>query len=402
VPELRRHRVHAIIYILITSVIPACPLVPGRGTSATIHVPRDYPTIQSAIDAASEGDVIVISPGIYMESVTLDKSVTVRAQVHDSDDPRNNTTILDGDGATVVTIPSGVTPGPALIGLVIRNGDDGISLRSLATVANISFVGNGDDLDYENGGGGICRDNVFRASRDDAIDLDHITNDLTIEGNLILHTSRSDDGIEIRLHDDDIAETAEMVIRNNEISGSGEDGIQIIDYFEDTNRRIIIERNLIHDVEMAGIGLMDGGVTTEDFRAASIRERIHVFHNTFVGNDHGISGGDNLIALNNIFQGHRLALKNVDGDSIASHNLFWNNTTDAQGSVVDAGTTLRSDPLLDATYRPRTGSPAIDAGTAYLRWRGEVVMNQPPSAYQGAAPDLGRHESSPPPTPPRS
>src|SRR5215217_5380200 len=105
----------------------------------------------------------------------------------------------------------------------------------------------------------------------------------------------------------------------SETWGSRSDGIQIIDYFTDTNRVIAIERNLIRDNGRAGIGLLDGGTTVEDFRAASVRERITVFHNTLLRNDHGISGGDNLIALNNIFVGHFLALKNVDADSIASH-----------------------------------------------------------------------------------
>ena len=40
----------------------------------------------------------------------------------------------------------------------------------------------------------------------------------------------------------------------------------------------------------AGIGLLDGGTTAEDYRAASIRERITVFHNTLIRNNHGISG----------------------------------------------------------------------------------------------------------------
>jgi hypothetical protein len=358
--------------------------------SATLLVPEDYPTIQMAIDAASPGQVIDVAPGTYPERITIDTPVTIRGRSFDPADPRNNTTVLDGGGRTVVTVPKGVPPGLTLLGLVIRGGEDGIAAAGPLTVASTYFVGNrGDDIDYVGVGGGVCRGNVFQGAGDDAIDLDHPNADLVIEGNRILHPG--DDGVEIRLHDDALPEVVDIVIRGNEIAGSGEDGVQVIDYLQDTLRRITIERNLIRDSRMAGIGLMDDAKSREDFRAASVRERILVFHNTFVRNDHGISGGDNLIALNNVFVGHVLALKDVDGDSVVSNVLFWENGTDATGSVVREA--IVADPLLDPAFRPQAGSPAIDAGVARFEWRGEVVMDQPSSAYAGAAPDLGFHEA---------
>jgi hypothetical protein len=83
----------------------------------------------------------------------------------------------------------------------------------------------------------------------------------------------------------------------------------------------------------------------------------------------------------------------MDGDSIAAYNLFWNNGTDHQSSNVDLGTTLFTDPLLDAKHHLLPGSPAIDAGTAHFEWQGETVLDLPSSAYKGAAPDLGWFES---------
>ncbi|MEM4402237.1 MAG: hypothetical protein QW376_07120, partial [Candidatus Caldarchaeum sp.] len=43
------------------------------------HVPRDFATIQAAIDAAREGDVILIGPGLYREQLVIGKSLTLRA-----------------------------------------------------------------------------------------------------------------------------------------------------------------------------------------------------------------------------------------------------------------------------------------------------------------------------------
>ena len=170
-----------------------------------------------------------------------------------------------------------------------------------------------------------------------ALTLDGAT-EATIENNII--RNNKDDGIEIRLHEYS-GPILNIIIRNNTIFGNHEDGIQLIDYPDVSDRVFFIEHNLIQESAMAGLGLMDNGDSNEDFRAANIPERIYLINNTFVGNPYGLSGGDNLIALNNIFiNSTTLALKNVDADSIAAYNLFWNNATDIQGSNVDSNTTL--------------------------------------------------------------
>jgi hypothetical protein len=160
-----------------------------------------------------------------------------------------------------------------------------------------------------------------------------------------------------------------------------------------SDRVFTIERNLIQGNAMVGLGLMDKGITREDFRAASIPERIHLFNNTFVANPYSVTGGDNLIALNNLFvRSATLALKNVDAGSIVAYNLFWQNGADQQGSNIDPSATWSVDPLLDASYHLLPGSPAIDAGAARFVWNGATVLDLPPGAYAGAAPDLGAFE----------
>ena len=72
------------------------------GLANAILVPGDHPTIQAAIDAAGNGDVIVIEAGMYWPTATIDtlgKAVTLSGAVDRQGLPA---TIIDGRGNTGV------------------------------------------------------------------------------------------------------------------------------------------------------------------------------------------------------------------------------------------------------------------------------------------------------------
>ena len=402
-----------IVIIILLIFLPDSP-------ATTRIVPDDYPTIQRAINAANPGDVIQVRPGTYLESVTINKSVSLIAFSFNPDDPTQNATIIDSgedDLLSTIVISPGISPMPVIQGFLIRNGDDGIKVSSEAVIENNFFYLSKDQLDFEAGGGGIVRNNVFYRSSDDGIDLDDLDRSILIENNRLMYNG--DDGIEIRLQDSSAPSTpVTATIQNNQIIGCGEDGIQFIDYSQtkDTNRRFIITGNLIANCAFAGIGMMPDANTNEDYSGADVLETVHTYNNTFYGNEYGISGGDNHMAFNNIFVNTAVrAVWRVQGlggdDSVVAYSLFFNNGENAQSSTLGDGNLFHQDPLFDSLPNPGPdglwntvdddfsgltlsgSSPAVDAGiTQYMATTGDVIPPTPIAGYSGAGPDLGWKE----------
>ncbi len=102
------------------------------GTGLALHVPNQYSTIQAAIDAASEGNCIIVEEGVYYENVQIvGKQITLASNYFvDGDSTHVSNTIIDGsqvsdpDKASVIGILPGNNPymSPKIIGFTIRNG----------------------------------------------------------------------------------------------------------------------------------------------------------------------------------------------------------------------------------------------------------------------------------------
>lgn len=382
---------HGIVSVIVSVifVITACG---GNSDSAReIIVPDDQPTIQAAIQAAESGDIVLVRPGLYSENIRLqDKKLVLASWYYrTADEDYIDQTIIDGGGHAVITARSGADE-TEIIGFTIQNGSDGISASVPLHIHHNRITQNADGIDYEAGGGGTCHSNIIHSNTDDGIDLDYDVS-VIIENNVI--RDNGDDGIEIRLHDY-TGPMLDIVIANNSISGNLEDGIQIIDYEGLSSRIITIERNKISDNAMAGIGLMADGNTVEDYSGAAILERIRVVNNTLSGNNYGITGGANLIALNNIiYNTNFTAMRNQVGKSVVAYSLFWANGVDYENAVIEFESCLFDDPLLDANHELLAGSPAIDAGAVLFSWDGETVLDMSSIEFNGSAPDLGAIES---------
>jgi nitrous oxidase accessory protein len=107
-----------LIIILALFVSLAIGVQSAKSTSKTITVPDDYPTIESAITNANDGDTIFVKKGTYVENPVVNKSVSLIGEDRD-------TTIIDVTAGLKVE-KDNVT----ITGLTIYDGWQGITISA--------------------------------------------------------------------------------------------------------------------------------------------------------------------------------------------------------------------------------------------------------------------------------
>lgn len=93
---------------------------PVENETGRIFVPKQYNTLQKAVDAAKDGNVIILAPGVYEETVTISrKSVMLRSE-NPQDEKFVASTVLDakGNGPTISLEDTSST----VWGITVRGG----------------------------------------------------------------------------------------------------------------------------------------------------------------------------------------------------------------------------------------------------------------------------------------
>lgn len=370
----------------------------------------DYTNVQSAVDAAHEGDVIKVASGTYKDvharprnditttgSVTqvvyISKSISIKGGYTVTNwitqETRNNHTVLDARGqGRVIYITGQITP--TVDGLHLTGGnadrlgglwgeDAGGGVYVITAPVTLSDNAVYDNFGGDNGGG-VCLLNTHRA--------------ILHSNDIYTNTASFGGGIEVRLGQA-ITLSSNRIYDNVAVDSYG-GGIDLVGGETRLDNNVIAENR----VESSGGAMY--------IYVGSARLR----HNTIAHNVGGEGDGTGIylqphwtgmpatVALTNtILVGHEVGVyANEDSTATLNGTLWgadaWKNGTDwsGDGKVITGSHNYWDDPAFvdpdEMNYHIGVGSAAIDAGVA-TDVDTDIDGTQRPI---GARPDLGADE----------
>ena len=337
-----------------------------------ILVPADFSTIQSAINASSSADTVLVSPGKYIENINFNgKNIVLGSLFLTTQDTTYiSSTIIDGNqNGHVVEFSSGEDSTAVLCGFTITNGYASGSQQS------------------GNGGGIYCT----QASPQ--------LENLNIAKN---QAQYSGGGVSIS---DGYYSLMKNININNNTSGSSGGGISLMGY----STPKLININIINNTSFTG-----GGVYSSCYSISMVN--VNIVLNTGSDANQGGAytidgyGSNSTIKNSNIYNniGNR-GIYCISGLPNISNSNFWNNqngnfyncgsvlgkkiTVNANGDSCDAYNNIFLDPkFVDAAkgdYRLSDTSPCIGAGTADGAPLTDIV-----GFPRGNPPDIGAYENA--------
>jgi len=196
-------------------------------TAATIFVPDDHATIQGAINAAGDGDEVIVRPGTYGENIDfLGKDIAVRGEQGVS------VTTIDGNQAgSVVTFQTAEGVGAVLEGFTVTNGNSSYGGGIYCDDSSPTITGNTISGNSAGCGGGIYCDRSYTV----------ISNN-RIEGNTVTGSEADGGGI---YHSNSSPAITGNIVSGNIAAGSSGDGGGIYCYISAYQSYPLIAGNVI-------------------------------------------------------------------------------------------------------------------------------------------------------------
>jgi hypothetical protein len=366
---MRRLAVTAALALVASALVLTAP---PASAVVTINVPASQPTIQAGIDAASDGDTVVVAPGTYFEHIDFKgKAIEVRGT------PGTQPTVIDGGGTYhAVLFRSGEGRLSVLKGFTITNGafpevqpvvlaGAGIAINQASPTITQNLI-TGNDAGIRNGGGigavggaPLIKDNYISDNHAGGVgggvyagaDAEIVMN--TVHGN----TAGAGAGIHIY--------PGAPLVRDNVIDANhaGNGGGLFIDGGGEYINNVILEN--VADAAGGGVYVIAGS------------EPPTLLNNTIVRNQAATTGagvaidsGAPVIANSLIAGGPAQPLVSCapGASPVFSHNDVFNGTpAPYAGCANPTGTNgnISADPLLISdgpNYVPDRASSTIDAG----------------------------------------
>jgi len=300
-----------------------------------IHVPEDQPTIQDGINAANDGDTVLVAENTYFENINFKgKAITVASNfILDEDTLHINNTIIDGsqpahaDTGSVVSFISGEDTTSVLFGLTITKGS-GTFFQSSGTRAGGGIVcrNSGAKIIYNNiseneisdesivMGGGIA------AGNDEGNYWMVITNNIVRNNNVIsVDLEAVGGGIEIQSNAKIQHNTIEQNQCYSENSNAQGGGVHCLSW-ENSMNILIFQNNVIQNNHIGGTKNYGGGVYVY---LSKIVMSNNVISNNYLSGDKAWGGG--------------LCLTHLAGEFCISGNEISNNTMSVEEFWVGCG-----------------------------------------------------------------
>ena len=295
-----------------------------------INVPDDYATIQSAINASSTGDTILVQPGTYHENVDFNNRAVTLASLYatTSDESYIESTIINGGhSSSCVKFDSGEGNDSVINGFTVTNGyayyGAGIYCynSSSPTIMNM-IIDNNDGHPDDSYGGGIC---IMSESE-------------PVCSNIVISNNYAEAGGGIYCHDNGNATLSNITFFGNTANHGG---AMLTNYSHP-----VVDRALIYDNQANSAG----GAVYVLYHSFPEFTNCSIVNNTTPGWGGGFYCND------------------IYGEPIITNSIIWGNESDydLQIFALGANPTVNYSDVQDGTGEDWFGEGCIDADPLFL------------------------------------
>jgi parallel beta-helix repeat protein len=329
-------------------------------TPRTLRVPADYPSIQYAINVGTNGDTVLVSPGVYHETVNFAGKgiylVSVGGPAVTRIEPLSGSLAVCFDnGETSNAVVSGFTltnaspaisitsASPTILSNLIVNCQAGIGISSGSPVIAKNLITgcyNGDGVYLSGVCDAVIQSNLIQSNQYDGIVLEGGSGTVLIVNNLIQdNQANAIDGVYYYYYDGEYNEFNANIIQNVMVHNAG---CAIVYSISSRSRGPVVVNNSIVNNNAGGIMLYD------NVEAAELINNL-IYETDAVDLGCYYSSGSPLLLNNDLYS--------VDGP------VFSETLTNLIGTNGNISVNPFLACLPDGDYHLLPGSPCIDAGT---------------------------------------
>lgn len=374
-----------------------------------INVPSDHPTIQSGINAATDGDTVLVDKGNYDENINFNgKNIVLGSHFLTTGDTSCiSKTIIDGKNiGSVVTFENGEDSSTIICGFTLTNDPmerDGAGIYIKDSSPTLSFLiitenNSGTKLEkgmiYGGSGGGIYFENSHSK-----ISNVHITKNVAMDGGGIYAIQSDLDLYNVYVYENIVVGGGWAFLAN----GAG---------IASVLSNLKISNSLITNNVGEGMIVYGGGICA--YSSTISLTNVTIAENNIGGSSGSseyycgggiyLSGNSEIYIVNSIIWNDNPEEIYLSGNS---SNVVLAAFSDIQGgkdsiacndedSVYWLDSNIAEDPLfMDAEngdFHLQVESPSIDRGTAIFIWKNDTLVDLSTYEYVGSFPDMGAFE----------